>query len=242
MRGRRSYGISVICCRDGIDLTAPRGEVMSDDKRLKQAVLDELLWEPSVNAAHIGVTAKDGVVTLMGHVESFVEKSAAEKAARRVKDVKAVAEEIEVRLPFNVKRGDEEIASAVVNRLNWDSTLPSGAVKAKVEKGWVTLTGEVEWRFQQEAAESDVRGLWGVIGVSNAMTIGSKPDASNIRDKIMVALDRSWFDPAAINVFANDGKVKLTGKVKSWREHDEATSAAWAAPGTISVENEISVG
>jgi osmotically-inducible protein OsmY len=215
---------------------------MSDDKRLKQAVLDELLWEPSVNAAHVGVAAKDGVVTLMGHVESFVEKSAAEKAARRVKDVKAVAEEIEVRLPFNVKRGDEEIASAVVNRLNWDSTLPSGAVKAKVEKGWVTLTGEVEWRFQQEAAESDVRGLWGVIGVSNAMTIGSKPDASNIRDKIMVALDRSWFDPAAINVFANDGKVKLTGKVKSWREHDEATSAAWAAPGTISVENEISVG
>ena len=95
---------------------------MSDDKRLKQAVLDELLWEPSVNAAHIGVTAKDGVVTLMGHVESFVEKSAAEKAARRIKGVKAVAEEIEVRLPFNVKRGDEEIASAVVNRLSWDST------------------------------------------------------------------------------------------------------------------------
>lgn len=215
---------------------------MSDDKRLKQDVLDELLWEPSVNAAHIGVTAKDGVVTLMGHVESFSEKSAAEKAARRVKDVKAVAEEIEVRLPFNVKRGDEEIASAVVNRLNWDSTVPSGVVKAKVEKGWVTLTGEVEWHFQQEAAESDIRGLWGVIGVSNAMTIKSKSSASDIRDKIMVALDRSWFDPASINVFANEGKVKLTGRVNSWHEHDEATSTAWAAPGTTSVENEIDVG
>ena len=107
---------------------------MSDDKQLKQAVLDELQWEPSVNAAHIGVTAKDGVVTLMGHVETFSEKSAAEKATRRVNNVRAIAEEIEVRLPFNVKHGDEEIASAAVNRLKWDSTVPSGAVKAKVEK------------------------------------------------------------------------------------------------------------
>jgi osmotically-inducible protein OsmY len=242
MRRHCSYPISVIRCCDGIDLTATQEKVMSDDKRLKQAVLDELLWEPSVNAAHIGVTAKDGVVTLMGHVESFSEKSAAEKAARRVKDVKAVAEEIEVRLPFNVKRGDEEIASVVVNRLNWDSTVPSGAVKAKVEKGWVTLTGEVDWHFQQEAAENDVRGLWGVIGVSSEMTIKPKLNASNIRDKIMVALDRSWFDPALINVFANDGKVKLTGRVNSWHEHDEATATAWAAPGTTSVENEIAVG
>jgi osmotically-inducible protein OsmY len=242
MRRGGSYSIAGIRYCDGIDLTSLWRKVMSDDKRLKQDVLDELLWEPSVNAAHIGVTAKDGIVTLTGHVESFIEKSAAEKAARRVKAVKAVAEEIEVRLPFNVKRGDEEIASAVVNRLNWDSTVPSGAVKAKVEKGWVTLTGEVEWHFQQEAAESDIRGLWGVIGVSNAMTIKSKSSASDIRDKIMVALDRSWFDPASINVFANEGKVKLTGRVNSWHEHDEATSTAWAAPGTTSVENEIDVG
>ena len=214
---------------------------MSDDKRLKQAVLDELLWEPSVNAAHIGVAAKNGVVTLMGHVESFFEKSAAETATRRVNDVRAVAEEIEVRLPFNVKRGDEEIASAVVNRLNWDSTVPNGAVRAKVEKGWVTLTGDVDWHFQQEAAENDVRGLWGVVGLSNEMTVKPKPDASNIRDKIIVALGRSWIDPASINVFANGGKVKLTGKVNSWHEYNEATSTAWAAPGTTSVENEISV-
>ena len=215
---------------------------MSDDKRLKQAVLDELEWEPSVNAAHIGVTAKDGVVTLLGHVENFLEKSAVEKAARRVHDVKAVAEEIEVRLPFNVKRGDEEIASAVVNRLNWDSTVPSGAVKARVEKGWVTLTGDVDWHFQQEAAENDVRGLWGVIGLSNEITIRPKPNASNIRDKIMIALGRSRIDPVSINVFANYGKVKLTGNVNSWHEYNEAASAAWAAPGTTSVENEISVG
>ncbi len=214
---------------------------MSDDKRLKQAVLDELQWEPSVNAAHIGVTAKDGVVTLLGHVENFAEKSAAEKAARRVNEVRAVAEEIEVRLPFNIKHGDEEIASAAANRLQWDSAVPKGAVKAKVEKGWVTLTGEVDWHYQQDAAASDVRGLWGVIGVSNEITIKSKPNTSNIRDNILVALHRSWFDPATINVTAQGGKVTLTGEVNSWYERDEAGSTAWAAPGTTSVENDISV-
>jgi osmotically-inducible protein OsmY len=214
---------------------------MSDDKHLKQAVLDELQWEPSVNAAHIGVTAKDGVVTLMGHVENFSEKYAAEKAARRVNDVKAVAEEIEVRLPFSVKHGDEEIASAAIARLKWDSAVPSGAVKAKVEKGWVTLTGEVDWHYQQEAAVSDVRGLWGVIGVSDDISVKPKPNTSEIKDKIMIALDRSWFDPATIDVTARGGNVKLTGRVNSWYERDEASSAAWAAPGTTSVENNISV-
>ena len=150
---------------------------MSDDKSLKQAVLDELKWEPSVNSAHIGVTAKNGVVTLSGHVENYVEKSAAEKAARRVNDVKAIAEEIEVRLPFSVKHGDEEIASEAVNRLKWDSTVPSGAIKAEVEKGWVILTGEVEWHYQQEAAINDIRGLWGVVGVSDQIAIKPKPNA-----------------------------------------------------------------
>ena len=147
---------------------------MSDDKRLKQAVLDELQWEPSVNAAHIGVTAKDGIITLMGHVENFSEKSAAEKAARRVKDVRAVAEEIEVRLPFSVKHGDEEIASAAVNRLQWDSTFPNGAVKAKVEKGWVTLTGEVDWHYQQEAAAT----MFADFGASSAFPTRSPSSQS----------------------------------------------------------------
>jgi len=177
----------------------------------------------------------------MGHVESYFEKSAAEKAARRVKEVRAVAEEIEVRLPFSIKHGDEDIASAAVDRLRWDSTFPDGAVKAKVEKGWVTLTGEVDWHYQQEAAVSDVRGLSGVTGVSNEITIKPRPNTSNIRDKIMVALDRSWFDPATINVTAQGGKVTLTGKVNSWYERDEAGSTAWSAPGTTSVENDIYV-
>ena len=215
---------------------------MSDDQRLKQAVLDELQWEPSVNAAHIGVSAKDGVVTLMGHVENFAEKSAAEKAARRVKEVRAVAEEIEVRLPFSVKLGDEEIASHTANRLQWDSAFPKGTVKAKVEKGWVTLTGEVDWNYQRDAAENDVRRLWGVIGVSNDIAIKPKPNASNIRDKIMVALDRSWVNRATIDVTARGGKVTLTGTVDTSLERDEAGSTAWAAPGTTSVQNDLTVG
>ena len=214
---------------------------MFDDKQLQQAVIDQLKWEPSVKAAHIGVTAKDGVVTLMGHVESYSEKFAAEKAARRVKDVKAVAEELDVRLPFSVKHGDEEIASAAVNRMKWDAAVPSDAVKVKVEKGWITLTGEVDWHFQHEAAADDVRGLWGVVGISNQITIKPKPNTAKIKDDILTALGRSWLDPATINVSAQGGNVKLTGKVESWYERDEASSTAWAAPGTTSVENDIAV-
>jgi osmotically-inducible protein OsmY len=214
---------------------------MSDDKQLKQAVLDELKWEPSVNSAHIGVTAKDGVVTLLGHVESYWEKSAAEKAARRVKGVKAVAEEIEVRLPFSVKHGDEEIALSAVNRLKWDGSVPKDAVKVSVEKGRITLTGEVDWHFQQDAAAADVRGLWGVIGISNQITIKPKPDTSKIKDSMLVALDRAWFDPATINVSAQGGQVTLTGTVESWYERDEASSAAWAASGTTSVVNNLAI-
>jgi len=214
---------------------------MSDDQRLKQAVLDELKWEPSVNAAHIGVTAKDGVVTLMGHVESFWERFAAEKAARRVKEVKAIVEELAIRLPFGVNHGDEEIASAAVNRLQWDGVIPSGAIIVKVEKGWITLTGEVDWHYQLEAAAEDVRGLWGVVGVSNEITVKSKPNTSRIKNDIMVALNRCWFDPETIKVTAQGGKVTLSGTVGSWHQRDQAGSTAWAAPGTLSVENDIAV-
>ncbi len=214
---------------------------MSDDSQLKQAVLDELQWEPSVNAAHIGVTAKDGVVTLMGHVETFTEKSAAEKATRRVNDVKAVAEEIEVRLPFNVKHGDDDIAAAALDRLKWESSIPKGAVKVQVEHGRVTLTGQIDWHYQAEAAVIAIRGLWGVVSVSNEITVKPKPNASAIRENIIKALDRSWFDPASIEVTASGGNVKLTGNVNSWYERDEAVSAAWAAPGTTSVENRLLV-
>lgn len=187
------------------------------------------------------MSSENGVVTLTGHVERYVEKSAAEKAVRRFNNVMAIAEEIEVLLPFSAKHGDEEIASEAVNRLKWDSTIPSGAIKAKVEKGWVTLTGEVEWHSQKAAAMNDIRGLWGVVGVSDQITIKPKPNATAIRGGIMVALDRSWFDPATINVTTEGGKLNLTGKVNFWYERDEAADTAWTAPDTTSVENHISV-
>ncbi len=214
---------------------------MSDDKQLKQSVLDELKWEPSVNAAHIGVTTKDGVVTLMGSVGTYAEKHGAETAALRVKDVKAVAEEIEVKLPFSVKHGDSEIAEAAINRLAWDSSVPKDAVKVAVSNGWVTLTGDVHWHYQHDAAADAVRTLWGVIGVSNQIAIKPQANAGDIKSDIMVALNRSWFTPEHIDVSAYDGKVTLTGTVQYWDERALAGTTAWAAPGVTSVTNDIRV-
>jgi osmotically-inducible protein OsmY len=214
---------------------------MSADRELQKSVLEELSWEPSVTAAHIGVTAKDGVVALTGHVENYMEKFAAERAAGRVKGVKAVAEEIEVRLPIDTIRSDEEIAAAALNRLAWSVSVPQDSVKVRVEKGWVTLTGEVEWHYQKDAAEHDVRGLHGVVGVSNQTTIRARVDAIHIRDDIVHALHRSWaFDPA-ISVVATGGRVKLSGTVRTPYDRRVAGATAWAAPGATVVENDIIV-
>lgn len=214
---------------------------MLDDKHLKQAVLDELKWEPSVNAAHIGVTAKDGIVTLMGSVESYAEKHGAEKAALRVKDVKGVAEEIEVKLPSHVQHGDAEIAEAAVNRLAWNVSVPKDAIKVAVSKGWVTLTGSVHWHYQHDAAADAVRTLWGVTGVSNQIAIKPTANASNIKADIEDALNRSWFSPENISVTTRDGMVTLSGTVEYWDERALAGTTAWAAPGVTSVTNDIRV-
>jgi len=216
---------------------------MSSDNELKQAVLAELAWEPSVTAAHIGVTANNGVVTLSGHVKTFMEKHAAERAASRVKGVKAVAEEIEVQLPFEIKRGDEAVAAAAIERLSWDVVVPRDSVKVKVQSGWITLTGEVEWHFQKEAAEEDVRKLYGVVGVSNEVTIKPKVNASNISDAIGRATKRLWGfeEPNRVVVTADGGKVRLTGTVHSWHDREVAESTAWAAPGATAVENDIAI-
>lgn len=216
---------------------------MSHDNELKSAVLAELKWEPSVEASHIGVTAKDGVVTLMGNVGSFAEKQAAETATGRVKGVKAIAEEIEVRLPFSIKHGDDDIAAAAVNRLAWNSSVPKDAVKVKVQKGWVTLTGTVEWNYQKNSAVNDLRWLTGVVGVSNDIKIKPRVNAGNISDDINHALHRSWFydEPQTVFVSADGGKVKLTGSVDSWLDRQTAADTAWSAPGATSVENDIRV-
>src|ERR1019366_2823037 len=183
---------------------------MSNNKELELAVLEELSWEPSVDSAHIGVRANAGIVVLTGHVGSFIEKWSAERAALRVKGVKAVAEEIEVRLSSGVTRSDEEIAAAALDRISWDVSVPHDAIKVKVEKGWVTLTGKVYWRYQRDFAVQDVRGLRGVVGVTDRITIKPQVNASNISDEIMRALHRSWcFDPKTITVTAHDGKIRL---------------------------------
>jgi len=212
---------------------------MSSDTALKDSVLAELAWEPSVTAAHIGVTTRDGVVTLSGHVQRFSEKHGAEAAALRVKGVKGVADEIEVKLPFDVQRSDDDIARAAIERLSWDATLPKDAVKVVVRDGWLTLSGEVGWRFEHDAAAREVRRLWGVVGVSNHITLKARVNTDNLADEISDALQRSWFEPSDIRITADGGKISLTGHVKSWSERAMADSTAWAAPGATDVENHL---
>lgn len=215
---------------------------MSHDDQLQKAVLAELNWEPSITAAHIGVTADNGTVTLTGHVQSYGQKHAAEMATGRVKGVKAIAEEIEVKLPFEIKRDDADIATAASNRLAWDTGTPRDAVKIKVEQGWITLSGQVEWHFQKEAAEREVRNLMGVTGVSNQITIKPRVDTSDLQDDIQLALHRSiFFQPENVHVTAQEGRVKLTGTVGSWNDRRTAGWTAWAAPGATDVENDLIV-
>jgi osmotically-inducible protein OsmY len=213
--------------------------VIYDDSELQQAVLSELAWEPSVIAAHIGVTAIAGIVTLTGRVETFAEKHAAESAASRVKGVEAVVENIEVRLAFDAKRSDTDIAAAVVNRLEWDVCVPRDAVEVKVEDGWITLSGEVDWNFQRAAAAQDVRRLLGVIGVTNQITLKPPIDVLQVRGNLMHALNRSWSDSRNITVTANGATVRLTGTVRSPHDRDIAVATAWSAPGATAVENDL---
>ena len=215
---------------------------MSSNSQLQQNVIAELGWEPSLDAGHIGVSVHDGVVTLNGHVQTYSEKFTAETAAARVKGVTAVAEEIEVKLPYDTKRGDEEIAAAAIERLAWDSSVPRDAVKVRVEKGRVTLEGTVGWRYQREAAEQNVRMLHGVVGVYNQIKIKPTVDSADVSDDITKALHRSWYyDANTIKVNAKGGAITLTGKVTTWNARSLAGATAWSAPGATSVDNEIRV-
>jgi osmotically-inducible protein OsmY len=215
---------------------------MSHDSHLQQTVLAELGWDPSLDAGHIGVAVHDGVVTLSGHVESYPEKRAAEEAAYRVRGVKAVADEIVVRLPVETVRSDEEIAAAALERLAWDVTIPRDAITATVESGWVTLAGEVAWQYEKAAALKAVQTLHGVVGVTDHIRIKAEVDAANLCDDIVHALHRSWFfDPVTIEVTAEGGKVRLSGTVKSPHERQVAAATAWAAPGVTEVENDLTI-
>lgn len=219
---------------------------MSTDHSIKTEVLAELAWEPMVNADHLGVTVRDGIVTLTGHVESYWQKRAAEKSASRVKGVKAIAEEIEVRLPVHIKRSDEDIAAAAVNRMSWDGAIPVDAVMVSVTDGVVTLTGNVDHAYQRIAALWAVQSLWGVRDVDNQIAVlgpMKKPvDPNQISDDIRRALNRGWFAADTVHVRANGGTVTLSGSAETLRDRNLAVSTAWAAPGTTTVENHIRIG
>jgi osmotically-inducible protein OsmY len=215
---------------------------MSEDIILQDAVLAALRYEPGVDAAHVGVAAKHGVVTLSGHVSHFAEKQAAETAAAHVRGVKAVAEEIEVLLPFDARKPDDEIAAAALNRIAWDVALPADAVKIKVEQGWVTMTGTVGSHFQKEIAQDDIRRLRGVVGVSNHIAVKPCANKDGISDAITHALHRSWFfDGSPIRVSVDGGSVRLAGTVRSPHDRQLAAATAWNAPGVTDVENDIEI-
>jgi osmotically-inducible protein OsmY len=212
------------------------------DEQIQREVLAELKWEPRVVPNEIGVVVKDGVVTLTGWVDSYVKKWGAEEAAHRVRGVKAVANDIEVRLPGSAERTDADIAAAATRALEWDAMIPLEKLDVTVSKGWVTLSGEVEWYYQKQDAERVVRRLTGVRGVSNLITLKPRITAMELKQKIEDALVRSAeTDAERITVEVQGSKVILKGKVRAWAEREEAERVAWSAPGVTSVENRITV-
>ncbi len=220
---------------------------MPDDMTLQAMVMDELAWTPNVDAAHIGVAARNGVVTLSGIVGSLAEKFAAEQAARRVKGVQGIAQEMVVRPPSAHKHADEEIAERALTILNWDLEVPDEQIQLKVENGVVTLTGSVIYQFQNQAVERDIRKLGGVTDIVNMIQVrpsgGQTSDPDTVRDKIESALQRSAeIEASHIGIDMSDGKVTLRGKVKTWWERSIAESAAWSAPGVTQVDDQLTVG
>lgn len=214
-----------------------------DDKELRQLVIEELDFEPSIDSSNIGVAANGGVITLTGHVSSYAEKTAAEKAAKRVRGVHGVAQEIEVRYPEEKKIADDQIAKRALDILAWNVQLPAGVLQVTVSGGWVTLTGEVDWYYQKQMAEIAVRKLSGVTGISNLIRIVGGTQSADVKMRIENALRRSAELTARnIHVEVANGRVTLTGTVSAWNQRRLAEDAAWAVPGVHAVEDNLRFG
>lgn len=216
---------------------------MKNDAQLKLDVIRELAWDPAINPTHLGVAVSHGVVTLSGHVETFAEKFTAEHAVQRVEGVRALALDIVVRLAPGHQRSDAEIAEAVETAFDWQVSIPSDRIQVKVEQGWVTLSGEVEWDYQRSAADFAVRGLTGVVGLSNRITLKSAASPANLGERIREALERHAQREARHIVVSIAGPtVTLRGRVDSWAGRQAAAGAVWSAPGIHHVIDEMTVG
>jgi len=212
------------------------------DTRIREDVLDQLAWEQNVDDRQIGVAVENGVVTLSGVVNNYTSKIAAEKAAKKVIGVKAVAEDIEVKHGDAFKKTDKEIAKAAVDALEWNISVPDNKIMVKVEDGWVYLTGEVKWDFQRNAAKKAVENLLGVRYVSNNITLKQDVKATEIKSKITKAFERAAeVDAKNVSVEVNGHTVTLKGTVRTLAEKDEARKTAYASPGVYNVKNELKV-
>lgn len=215
---------------------------MKSDAQLKKDVQAELEWDPAVDATHVGVSAKDGVVTLSGHLDSFAEKYAAERAAQRVEGVKGLAVELDVRPESGTPCSDADLAAAAEAALKWHALVPQERIKVMVERGWVTLSGEVDWDYQRNAAVKAVHPLTGVVGVSNNIAVKAQVTPDNITQRIQAALERQAQREARnIEVVVSGHTVTLKGQVHSWAERVAAQGAAWSAPGITNVVNQLRV-
>lgn len=215
---------------------------MNKDVGLKNIVEAELAWVPSVDAAHIGVAAENGIVTLSGHVPTYAQKLAVEKAVKRIKGVRGLAEELEVRLTASFGNDDDEVAKRVANILDWGVSVPKDSVKVQVTAGVVTLSGEVDWQYQRLGAEHGVRLLNGVRGLVNLVTVKPHVEAQDVKRRIESALERQADVVASnIRVTVDGANVRLDGKVKAWAERNAIERAAWAAPGVRTVVDHVTI-